>query len=330
MPRGGTRGGPVKVVHLVTMLELGGAQGNTIYTVRHLDPSRFDAHLWCGPGGFWDNDVRSDLARDGRLKFFSRLVRPVHPLFDFLVIFDLWRAFRAARPAVVHTHSSKAGIVGRIAARLAGVPVIVHTFHGFGFNDRQKPWTRSVFTALERLTARWSTALIFVSKSNQQTAAELRIGRPERYHLIRSGIPLESLRRTRLTARREDVLRELGIPADAAVITTISAFKPQKNLTDFLELGRRLAEKNSRVHLLLLGDGEQRAELEEHAKRIGLDAHVHMPGWRRDAAAILAASNAFVLTSLWEGLPRALVEAMTLGVPSVCYETDGVRDLLNE
>lgn len=317
---------PVKVVHLVTLLELGGAQGNTLHTVNHLDPQHFEAHLWCGRGAYWDAEATKLLSSSGRLHFFSRLVRPIHPLFDLWVIFDLWRELRRLKPQIIHTHSSKAGIVGRIAAHLAGVPIIIHTFHGFGFNDQQSALIRRIFVALERFCARFSHRLIFVSHSNWNTAKQLGIGNESSYVMIRSGIPLNALKGENPAKARPDVRKEFSFPPNCPLVVTVGAFKPQKNLSDFLILASKTP--NTETRFLIVGDGDLRSSLERKARELGVDGRVAMPGWRTDVGRLLSAADIFVLTSLWEGLPRALAEAMALGLPCVCYDTDGVRDLL--
>lgn len=319
---------PSKVVHLITLLELGGAQGNTLYTVRHLDPDLFETTLWAGPGAYWDQAAKSDLGKLGRLRFFNRLVRPINPLYDFIVIFDLWRAFRSEKPTIVHTHSSKAGILGRLAAHLAGVPIIIHTFHGFGFNDQQNFLVRGLFIWLEKWVAQYSTALIFVSKPNQETATQLKIGDPSKYHLIRSGIPIEAILRRASAADRNEVRRSLGIPNAAPLVTSIGPFKPQKNLGDFIRAAHVIHNELPGAHFLVVGDGAERTFLENQIKEAGLNEVFHLPGWREDIPEILAASSIFVLSSLWEGLPRSLVEALLVGLPAVCYDTDGIRDVL--
>ena len=153
-----------KVVHIVTRLELGGAQQNTLHTVRSLDRARFSPLLICGPGGLLDDEARRDLSF--RTLFLDSLAPPVAPALDLLALFELTKLLLAERPEIVHTHSSKAGVLGRLAARLAGVPVIVHTFHGFGFHDRQSAAVRCAYLAAERLAAAFSHALIFVSRAN--------------------------------------------------------------------------------------------------------------------------------------------------------------------
>lgn len=316
------------VVHLITLLELGGAQGNTIHTVRHLNPIRFYAQLWAGKGAFWDLEMEKSLG--ARLRFFPCLLRQVSPIKDFRAMLSLRTALIKERPDILHTHSSKAGILGRIAGRLAKIPVVVHTYHGFGFNDQQKPWTRWLFVLLERWTAAMATRLIFVSRANLDTARRLGIGRESQYVLIRSGIPLRGHIEKAHRADRDKIKSILGIPSSSSIVTTIGPFKLQKNTKDFLLMARELLKRKETVHFLIVGDGEERDALMNQQKELGLTENVHFLGWRDDIPQLLAATDVFAMTSLWEGLPRAMVEAMALGIPAVCYDTDGVRDLLNQ
>jgi glycosyltransferase involved in cell wall biosynthesis len=308
-------------------LELGGAQGNTVYTAEHLLPE-FDVMLWTGRGAYWDQSVQANPLLGPRIHFFRSLVRPLNPVLDLIAVIQLSLRLKRERPAIMHTHSSKAGIIGRVAGRLARVPIVIHTFHGFGFNDHQKRWTRAFFVLLERLTASMASKLIFVSQANLEEARALGIGRPEQYELIRSGVPLDAIGSEASQVSRAGVRAALGIPFEAHLITTIGAFKPQKNLSDFLRMAAEVSRKQGNAYFLIIGDGMMRDELDAQIKMLGLKGKVLMPGWRKDVVGLLGASDVFVLTSLWEGLPRALVEAICAGVPSLCFETDGVRDLL--
>lgn len=319
----------VKVVHLITLLEFGGAQGNTIHTVQHLDPDDFETHLWTGHGAYWDKKVKGPLGLSEKVRYFPFLVRDPNPFFDLMALFQLWRALRKSKTDILHTHSSKAGIIGRLAGWVAGVPHIIHTFHGFGFNDEQKPWVRWFYVSLEKLMAPLCDRLIFVSQSNQTLATKLGIGLPEQYELIRSGVPMGQIKKNGMSVNRGQFRNQQGIPTNAKVVITIGAFKPQKNLFDFLETAKKISDVVPESFFVLLGDGILRNSLENRVKELDLSSRILMPGWREDATSFLAVSDVFVMTSLWEGLPRALVEAMLLGLPSVCYDTDGARDLLN-
>ncbi len=315
----------VKVAHVITRLDLGGAQQNTLHTVRRLDPARFDALLVCGSGGMLDAEVRADASV--RAVFLDSLVREVSPLKDMLALLELRRVFAAERPQVVHTHSSKAGILGRLAATLAGVPVIVHTYHGFGFHDRQAPAVRGFYAALERLCGRLTTRLIFVSRANAAYAERRGIARSAGATVIRSGVALSGYPAPVDAARLK---ASVGVGVHKPMIVSIGNLKPQKNAADFVAAAAKVSARVPEARFVFLGDGPQRRALESKAFALGLSDRLFFLGWRRDGAQWLAAADAFALTSLWEGLPRALVEAMKTGLACACYATDGVTDLLKD
>ncbi len=306
----------IKVAHIITRLDLGGAQQNTLYTVSHLDASRFKALLICGPGGILDGEAPAPI-------FVPDLVREIRPWKDLRAFFDLYKILQRERPQVVHTHSSKAGILGRLAARCAGVPVIIHTFHGFGFHGRQRWWIRWPYVFAEKLCAKFSSALIFVSRANQEEAARLGLGETRRHALIRSGIKLADFQaRTDASLKK----KELGLAPETPLILSVGNLKPQKNPQDFLSAARIVSQQRPDAAFVFVGEGPLRPKIESAAS--GLPCRFLLPGWRRDVPELLAACDIFVLTSLWEGLPRALVEAMKSGKPCVCYATDGVRDIV--
>lgn len=314
---------PVKVAHLVTRLELGGAQQNTLHTVRHLDRAFFEPVLICGRGGMLDDEAAADPSF--RTVFVDSLQRDISPLHDFLALLELTRIFLAEKPDLLHTHSSKAGILGRLAAALAGVPVVVHTYHGFGFHDRQPPFVKGLYVSLERLCARFTDALVFVSKANIAYAAAHGIARPEEAVLIRSGVALGGLPAPVDAAKLK---MSAGVGMHKPVVVSIGNLKPQKNVGDFLEAAALTLRDLPEARFVFIGDGPQRRALEARAFALGLNDRFFFLGWRRDAAQWLAAADVFAMTSLWEGLPRALVEAMKSGLPPVCYATDGVTDLI--
>ncbi|MBI5597965.1 MAG: glycosyltransferase [Elusimicrobia bacterium] len=317
----------LKVVHIVTRLDFGGAQQNTLYTVAHLDPARFEAVLLCGRGGALDAEAEG-LARAGiRVRFVEDLVREVNPLRDAAALFQLAQLLREEAPDAVHTHSSKAGILGRLAARLSGVPAVVHTFHGFGFHDRQNQLVRAATVGLERAAARWADRLVFVSKANMATAGRLGLGDPERCLLIRSGVKLSAFP---AAVDRDAKRREIGVRLHRPLVVGVGNLKPQKNAEDFLRVAEAALRAVPEASFVFVGDGPLRARLEGSILAKGLSGKVKLLGWRRDAAELLAAADAFLLTSLWEGLPRALVEAMKTGLPCACYGADGVTDVLSD
>ena len=310
----------IKVLHIITKLEFGGAQGNTIYTVSHLDKNLFEAKLISGPGGILDGKVEP-----GSLTYSPRLTRSISPIDDLLALFELRRLIRKENPDIVHTHSSKAGILGRLAALLAGTPVIIHTFHGFGFHERQNALKKYFFIFLEKFCAMFTHALVFVSNANMDYARDYCLGDEDRYSLIHSGIPLKNYpARADRAAKR----RELGVAPDAILVVSLGNLKPQKNPGDFIAAAQRLAGAHKNAVFMLVGGGDALEDARARARELGLERSLLFPGWREDSAEVLAAADIFALTSLWEGLPRSLVEAIRTGLPAVCYKTDGVTDLL--
>jgi len=315
----------IPVIHIITMLELGGAQENTLYTVSHLDPERFNPYLLAGPGGILDSEALK--LEKGKFSFVGNLKREIRPVDDVVAIEQIRRRIRwiveenSGLPAVVHTHSSKAGILGRWAARLEGIPVVIHTFHGFGFNQWQ-PWPlRMIFQLAEIITSRVTDGFIMVSRANAKVAEALGITRGRRTVLIRSGICLREFSpHPELKGR---IRRELGMGEGSKIVTQISCFKPQKAPMDFVRVAAKVAQKEPDVFFLLVGDGILRPNVESEVRRHGLEGRLLLLGWRRDIPEILQDTDVLVLTSLWEGLPRVLPQAMAVGVPAIVTDVDG-------
>ena len=315
----------LRVLHAITMLELGGAQRNTLDTVAALDRREFVAALACADTGALLPEARSLPATE--VFELPHLRREVRPWADARAYRELRAAIRTFHPDVVHTHSSKAGILGRLAARRERVPVVVHSIHGFGFGRHQAYPVRQACLAAERTAARWTTAFVAVSRRNLEDGARLGLFPRERARVIRSGIDLAAFRAHAGGAR---VRAELGIPAAAPLVVQVACFKPQKAPERFVELAARLSGRFPDAHFLLVGDGVLRVTLARLRRAAGLDGRLHLPGWRRDVPALLDAATVTTLTSRFEGLPRALVEALAAGVPVAAMAVDGVEEVVRD
>ncbi len=312
-----------KVLHIITKLELGGAQGNTIYTVRNINREKFLPILVFGSGGILDSQVISDKSIEKRIC--PHLVREISPIKDILALIELYFIIRKEKPDIVHTHSSKAGILARIAAWLAGVKIIMHTFHGFGFHERQKFFVKKFYILLEKICAFFSSSLIFVSKANMEIAKKEKIGKESTYILIRSGIKLEKYRKA---SKDNSTLKALGIKQDQPCVVSLGNLKPQKNPEDFIKTAKIVLSKNKKISFLYIGGGERLEYFRAEVQREHINENCFFTGWVDAPEKYLAACDIFILTSLWEGLPRSLVEAMSCSLAPVCYKTDGVRDLI--
>jgi len=314
----------IKVCHIITMLELGGAQRNTLFTVEHLDKTKFTTLLITGPCGILDKEA----AHIPGIKtfFVPEIVRQINPLNDLMAVYKIYNILKAERPDIVHTHSSKAGILGRIAAWMARTPVIIHTYHGFGFNDFQNIFVKYTFIFVELLTNIITTKFIAVTKMDILKGVKYGIGSSSKYFLIRSGIDVSKYSANKVNI--EAVKEEINIPVNAPLVTTIGPFKPQKNLADFIKACALIAAGNANAYFVMIGDGEQRPAIESLIKALKIESRVKLLSWRNDIERILAATDVFVMTSLWEGLPRAIVEAMCAGKPVVANAVDHLDLLL--
>ncbi len=314
---------PIRVLHAITMLELGGAQRNTLDTVARLDRARFAVGLACADQGVLLDEARS--IPDTTLFLLPHLKREVDPAADVRAVGELRRAMRAFQPHIVHTHSSKAGVLGRLAARLEGVPRVVHSIHGFGFGAHQIAPVRAAFLAAERLASRWTDAFVAVSRRNAADGVALGLFEPRRVRVIRSGIDLAAFRAPTGGAA---VRRELGIPESVPLVVQVSCFKPQKAPERFVRAAAQVRGRCPEAHFVLVGDGELRPRLERLRRELGLEGRMHLTGWRRDVPAVLAAAHVVTLTSRFEGLPRVVVEALAVGVPVVAMAVEGVEEVL--
>jgi glycosyltransferase involved in cell wall biosynthesis len=321
------RARPLRVLHVITRMMVGGAQENTMLSCALIDPTRYPSTLITGPETGLEGSLHEEAAARGvQVIVEPNLVRRVSPWHDWVAMLRLRRTIRAGHYDVVHTHSSKAGILGRIAARLAGVPVIVHTAHGWGFNDHQPWYVFWLYVVLERLCAPLTGAIVVVGAPNREKGLALGIGRPEQYRLIRSGIEVQAFRDVRTS--RDEARRRIGLPRDAFVIGSVGRLEGQKAPLDLLAAFVPVATEHPEAHLVYVGEGSWRGELEAAIARAGLGGRVHLVGLRRDVPELLRAFDVFALASRWEGLPRVFPQAMAAGLPIVATRVDGAPDAI--
>ncbi len=314
-----------KIIHVITKLELGGAQKVTLMTLERLPRDRYDLALVTGPEGLlvdWANRI-PDLSR----VWLASLIREVRPVDDAKAFLSLWRLFRRERPDLVHTHSSKAGILGRWAAKLAGVPFIFHTAHGFGFNDFQRPMVRAIYVWIEKITTKVTTKLVVVSYANAEKGEKSGVFRRGDWILCRDAISVDQFIQP---GPRRNRLRDWGIPEDRIVVGMIACLKPQKSPADFVDVAARVARERSDVHFVMAGDGELRPAVEERIRELGIADRVTLLGWKNEdeMPEVYRNLDIVVLTSLWEGLPCVFSEAMAAELPIVATNVDGAREAI--
>jgi glycosyltransferase involved in cell wall biosynthesis len=241
--------------------------------------------------------------------------RDIHALRDLNGLYRLSAFLRGAGYALVHTHTSKAGFVGRLAAKMAGVPVVLHTVHGFAFHERSSPLMVRAFAALERLAAYAADSVVTVSEFHRDWAERLGIGSPNKLVAIPNGIPPERVRPSR---SRVQVRTELGFDLDEYVILSIGRLVPEKGLEYLIQavpsFYSRLGRKSK---VVLVGEGPALSAIETQAKALGIRPQVRFLGFRKDIGDLLEAADLVVLPSLREGLSIALLEAMAARKPIV-------------
>lgn len=318
-----------KVFNVITKLAVGGAQETALAYCSYLDPDRWEASIVTGPERSPEGDLFGEAACRGvPVVTVPSLRRRVHPTGDLRAVVELVRLFRRERPDIVHTHSSKAGLVGRLAARIAGVPVVVHTVHGWSFHEGMSPAARAVAVTLERLAARWTWPIVVVTEVDAEIGLASRIGQPNQYAVVRSAIDVDRLRRS--AGSRTSARAALGIPRDAPVVGTVTRLCTQKDPETLLRAARLAAELRPDVRFVVVGDGPLRPQVEQLLDDLNLRGHVTLLGRRSDVETLLPGFDAFVLSSRWEGLPRVVIEAMAVGVPVVATDVGGIAEVVED
>jgi glycosyltransferase involved in cell wall biosynthesis len=228
----------------------------------------------------------------------------------------------------VHTHSSKAGFVGRIAARRERVAGVVHTVHGWSFHDHMPRAQRIVYVGLERRAARWTDRIVVVSELDRRKGLAARIGAPDRYTMIHE---LNDVGRFLAAAGdREQARRHLGIEGSVPLVGTLGRLSEQKDPATFVRVAANVAARLPDARFVMIGDGPLRSEAERLSVQLGLGERLVITGVRRDVPEVLPGLDAFLLTSRWEGMPLVLPQAMACDVPVVTTTADGNRELVRD
>jgi glycosyltransferase involved in cell wall biosynthesis len=313
----------MRVTHVITRLIIGGAQENTLATVLGLRQiPGLEVHLISGPTTGPEGSLESQAEN---LLVVPELVRAIYPLKDMLALRKLENIFREQKPDIVHTHSGKAGILGRIAAKRAGVPVIIHTIHGPSFGNFQGAAANFIFCTAEKYAAHSTTHFIVVADAMKDQYLAAGIGQPEQYTKIFSGFAIQPF----LDAKNDPELRiKLGIAPDDFVVGKIARLFKLKGHDDLFAAAPELVRQNPRMKFLLIGDGEWRGRFESLAKGRGLERHFIFAGLipPGEIPKYTGIMDALVHLSLREGLPRALPQALAAGKPVVAYDCDGARE----
>lgn len=319
----------IRVLRIIARLNIGGPARH-LAQAAHLDPARYDVLLLAGAPGP-DEGSMADLLADapGRLVYISQMGRRVALLSDLMSFGRILREIWRFRPHIVETHTAKAGALGRVAAWLLRVPVIIHTFHGHVFHSYFDAFRSALVVWVERGLAWVSNRLVAVS---DQVAADLlkyKIAPRQKIAVVPLGLTLDEFATPAPTARA--ALRdELGIATGVPLILTVGRMAPVKHQALFVQLAQHWVAEGRDGQFMIVGDGELRPKLEAQIATAGLTDRVTLTGWRRDLPAVLAAGDVFVNTSRNEGTPVAVIEAMAAGLPVVATNVGGLPDVVTD
>jgi glycosyltransferase involved in cell wall biosynthesis len=309
----------------------GGADENTLFTMEGLDKNKYEVDLIMGEE-FDESILKRVKDENINIIQIEGLKWKLNFLYDPIVLIKLIKLLKKRRYDIVHTHTTKAGILGRIAARIARVPVIVHGLHGSTFEAFDSGLLNWLLFCFERLTGKFTDAYISVSRVLSEKYIERGIGKKENYHTVYSGMELSKFYHARDKINYKEKYEELGINAGDFLIGNVARLETRKGHQFLLDAFKNVVEeqKDGHVKLLIIGEGNKRKYLENYVKELNLGDRVIFTGYREDVEELMALMDIFVLTSLREGLPRVLVQAAAVGMPSVAFNVDGVPEIIKD
>jgi glycosyltransferase involved in cell wall biosynthesis len=317
----------IRVLHIITRMIKGGAQENTLLTVVHLDKSRYDVDLVSGPSIGPEGEIETKARRLGvNLTVIPELIREIRLMPDLKALYKLYRFIKKGHYDIVHTHSSKAGLLGRLAAKWAGVPAIVHTPHSHIFYGYYGPLMSRIFAWIEKGVALITDRLLMLTPTEKEDHIKFGVAAPSKLTVVHSGVPLE--RFLNVNVDRASKRREWGLGEDDRVCICVARLEPIKGHEYLIAAVPEALRSVPNAKLVLVGDGELRKKLEALATDLGVRDAVVFTGLRDDTPELLAMSDVFALASINEGMGRVLVEAMAVGLPTVATDVGGVSTVV--
>ncbi len=318
---------PIRIVRVIARLNVGGPAVYTISLTAGLDPAQFQQWLVTGVAAPYEGDMLTDAEARGVTPIVvPHLGRAIDARDDLRAFMALVRLFRQLRPDIVETHTAKAGVVGRLAAWAAGVPVTVHTFHGHVFHSYFSPVRSALVRGIERLLALRTTRIIALGPAQRAEILGYGVGRPKQIVSLPIGLDLEPYHTSK--RHRGRLRAELGVGPDTKLVGIVARLTAIKSHEVFLQAAAAVRWQHPDAQFVVVGAGERREELAQLAEEYGIAPAVHWLGWRRDLPLVYADLDVVALTSRNEGLPTTLVEAMAAGRPVVATRVGGVPTLV--
>jgi len=309
-----------KLLHFQLLPLLSGPQNVMLHILEALNPEEYEIFVMSKPGGPLVDAVKSRGFKYIPLPLLKHSIS----LLDFIVFFQLITLFRKHKFDIVHTHSSKPGLLGRIAARFAGIPMIIHTGHGAPFHDYQSALVHRFYLELERISACFGDKLVFVNHSIRQYYLSHHLIKPEKALTIYNAVSPDLLNQLETSALARHP------KADCVTIGSILRFTEAKNIIQTINVAIRICQKRNDVNFIFVGDGEYYALCLQMVKTHSLQDRITLPSWQHDTADWLAKFDVFVLYSIFEGLPMSIIEAMHSGLPIIGSNLPGIAELVDD
>lgn len=321
----------IRVAHIVARMVTGGAEEDVLLIIEGLNKNKYEIDLIVGEEFRKDilnkiNDKRFEIIQlkglTGKLNF----------LYDPIIVIKLINLLKRNHYDIVHTHLTKTGILGRISARIAGVPIIFRGLQGTAFqtfNNKLLDWALTLF---EKITSKFTDAYISVSDILSKEYLENGIGKKENYFTVYSGIDMDKFYYARKNINHKNKLAELGISLNSFIIGNVSRLELSKGHMFLLDSFKKVINerKDYPLKLLIVGDGYEKDNLINYSKKLNIEDKVIFTGYREDIEEIMAVMNIFVLTSLREGLPKVLVQAAAVGMPLIAFNVDGIPEIIKD
>jgi len=330
----------LKIVHIITRLILGGAQENTLITCRLLAQRGHDVTLITGPAIGPEGELFNQTKNQNfKVITIDKLIRPIHPINDLVSYYQIKKYLRQLKPDIVHTHSAKAGILGRFAAHSIRNTQhdmrntkIVHTIHGLAFHPYQSRWLNKFYIAVEKSAAKRTDFFISVADAMTAQATAAGIGQPEQFITAYSAIDEDDFLQPIPEQRKKDFRREYEIPEESIVLVTIARLFMLKGHKYIIESAKQLSKRFDNAVWLFVGDGNLTAHFKKQVHQLGLAEKIKFTGLLspRQIPLAIGSSDILVHCSLREGLARALPQAMLCAKPVVSFDIDGAREVVNE
>ncbi|CAN5284393.1 glycosyltransferase family 4 protein [soil metagenome] len=320
---------PIRVLNIITRMIIGGAQEHVLLSVIGLDAMpEYEVALMSGVDKGREGELLSEAREKTHLIVVPEMGRSINPFSDLVALWKIYRLIRKGRYHIVHTHSSKAGVIGRIAAWLAGTPIIVHTLHSLVFHDYQ-PWIiNRLWRIIKKICAQITDYFISVSEIIAQKAILAGVDKPEKFRTIYTGMELDWFLKGNFDSCA--IRQEFGIPENAPVVGKIARLFPLKGHDQLMDAAPEIVKRIPDVRFFLIGDGVLYEHLQERAQEYGILENFVFAGLvpRERIPEMISAMDIVVHTSLREGLPRIFPQALAMGKPCVSFNIDGAPEVV--